>query len=137
MGILQKFSLENRIAVITGSGRGLGFEIASAFAEAGAHVWLTGRNAKTLQQAVDTLRKAGGKADYAAFGGFFTGIGRKGSTGGGTKIFDKAGQDQKHPRTGETVPTAGLGAPPLAADALGHRRQALADWMTAPNNPPP
>ncbi|MCA1869633.1 SDR family oxidoreductase [Agrobacterium genomosp. 3] len=67
MGILQKFSLENRIAVITGSGRGLGFEIASAFAEAGAHVWLTGRNPETLQQAVDTLRQAGGKADYAAF----------------------------------------------------------------------
>lgn len=67
MGILQKFSLENRIAVITGSGRGLGFEIASAFAEAGAHVWLTGRNAETLQQAADTLRQAGGKADYAAF----------------------------------------------------------------------
>ncbi|NTZ90376.1 SDR family oxidoreductase [Agrobacterium tumefaciens] len=67
MGILQKFSLENRIAVITGSGRGLGFEIASAFAEAGAHVWMTGRNPETLQQAVDTLRQAGGKADYAAF----------------------------------------------------------------------
>ncbi len=45
----------------------LGFEIAKAFAEAGAHVWLTGRNAETLQQAVDTLREAGGKADYAAF----------------------------------------------------------------------
>lgn len=67
MGILDKFSLENRTAVITGSGRGLGFEIAKAFAEAGAHVWLTGRNAETLQQAVDTLREAGGKADYAAF----------------------------------------------------------------------
>ncbi|TKV76072.1 SDR family oxidoreductase [Rhizobium sp. AU243] len=67
MGILDKFSLENRIAIITGSGRGLGFEIAKAFAEAGAHVWLTGRNAETLQQAVDTLREAGGKADYAAF----------------------------------------------------------------------
>lgn len=67
MGILQKFSLENRTAIITGSGRGLGFEIASAFAEAGAHVWLTGRNAETLQQAADTLRQAGGKADYAAF----------------------------------------------------------------------
>ncbi|MCZ7466341.1 SDR family oxidoreductase [Rhizobium rhizogenes] len=64
MGILQKFSLENRTAIITGSGRGLGFEIASAFAEAGAHVWLTGRNAETLEQAVDTL---GGKANYAAF----------------------------------------------------------------------
>ena len=67
MGILQKFSLENRTAVITGSGRGLGFEIASAFAEAGAHVWLTGRNTETLEQAVDTLRNAGAKADYAAF----------------------------------------------------------------------
>lgn len=67
MGILKKFSLENRIAIITGSGRGLGFEIAKAFAEAGAHVWLTGRNAETLEQAVDTLRQVGGKADYAAF----------------------------------------------------------------------
>jgi gluconate 5-dehydrogenase len=67
MGILNKFSLENRIAVITGSGRGLGFEIASAFAEAGAHVWLTGRNAQTLEQAVGILRQVGGKADYAAF----------------------------------------------------------------------
>ncbi|MDP9788299.1 SDR family oxidoreductase [Agrobacterium tumefaciens] len=67
MGILRKFSLENRIAIITGSGRGLGFEIAKAFAEAGAHVWLTGRNAQTLEEAADTLRNAGGKADYAAF----------------------------------------------------------------------
>ncbi|MEW9524284.1 SDR family oxidoreductase [Agrobacterium radiobacter] len=67
MGILRKFSLENRIAVITGSGRGLGFEIAKAFAEAGAHVWLTGRNAETLEEAADTLRNASGKADYAAF----------------------------------------------------------------------
>ena len=67
MGILQKFSLANRIAVITGSGRGLGFEIASAFAEAGAHVWLTGRNAETLEQAAGIIRAAGGKADYAAF----------------------------------------------------------------------
>jgi gluconate 5-dehydrogenase len=67
MGILKKFSLENRIAVITGSGRGLGFEIARAFAEAGAHVWLTGRNTETLAEAADVLRNAGGKADYAAF----------------------------------------------------------------------
>jgi hypothetical protein len=75
------------------------------------------------------------QADYAAFGGFFTGVSHKGSTGGGTKIFDKGGEDQKHPRTGQTVPTAGLGAPPLASEALGHRREALADWMTATENP--
>lgn len=62
MGILRKFSLENRIAVITGSGRGLGFEIAKAFAEAGAHVWLTGRNAQTLEEAADTLRNAAWKS---------------------------------------------------------------------------
>ena len=61
------------------------------------------------------------QSDYAAFGGFFTGISQKGSTGGGKKIFDKAGEDQKHPRTGEPVPTAGLGAPPLEGEALGHR----------------
>lgn len=67
MGILQKFSLENRTAIITGSGRGLGFEIAKAFTEAGAHVWLTGRNAETLETSVNSLRQAGGKADYAAF----------------------------------------------------------------------
>jgi len=75
------------------------------------------------------------QADYAAFGGFFTGISQKGSTGGGTKIFDKGGEDQKHPRTGETVPTAGLGGPPLESEALSHRREALADWMTAAQNP--
>ncbi|MBN7805782.1 SDR family oxidoreductase [Agrobacterium rosae] len=67
MGILQKFSLESRTAIITGSGRGPGFEIAKAFTEAGAHVWLTGRNAETLEKSVNSLREAGGKADYAAF----------------------------------------------------------------------
>ncbi|MFK0384161.1 SDR family oxidoreductase [Agrobacterium sp. NPDC090273] len=67
MSILRKFSLENRTAIITGSGRGLGFEIAKAFAEAGAHVWLTGRSVETLETAVNSLREAGGKADYAAF----------------------------------------------------------------------
>jgi hypothetical protein len=75
------------------------------------------------------------QTDYAAFGGFFTGVSHKGSTGGGTKIFDKGGQDQKHPRTGEAVPTAGLGAPPLTSEALSHRREALASWMTAADNP--
>jgi gluconate 5-dehydrogenase len=30
-------------------------------------VWLTGRNAETLEEAADTLRNASGKADYAAF----------------------------------------------------------------------
>jgi gluconate 5-dehydrogenase len=67
MTILDKFSLSGRVALITGSGRGLGFEIAKAFAEAGAHVVLTGRTAETLEAAAQTIRSAGGKADIAAF----------------------------------------------------------------------
>lgn len=67
MGILEKFSLDGRVALITGSARGLGFEIAKAYAEAGALVVLSGRNAQALEDATDTIRASGGKADYAAF----------------------------------------------------------------------
>jgi gluconate 5-dehydrogenase len=44
----SRFSLEGRHALVTGAARGLGFEIARALAEAGAAVWLNGRNADTL-----------------------------------------------------------------------------------------
>jgi gluconate 5-dehydrogenase len=67
MGILDKFSLAGRVALITGSGRGLGFEIAKALAEAGAHVVLTGRTAETLETSAETIRATGGKAGIAAF----------------------------------------------------------------------
>lgn len=67
MSISDRFSLEGRVAVITGGGRGLGFEIACAFAEAGAHVVMTGRTAGTLDSAVAAITKAGGSAEAAAF----------------------------------------------------------------------
>jgi gluconate 5-dehydrogenase len=67
MGILDKFSLSGRVALITGSGRGLGFEIAKAFAEVGAHVVLTGRTVETLETSAQTIRAAGGKAGIAVF----------------------------------------------------------------------
>ncbi|MGO7427580.1 SDR family NAD(P)-dependent oxidoreductase, partial [Rhizobium ruizarguesonis] len=50
-----------------GGGRGLGFEMASALAEAGAHVIVTGRTTATLEDAVRTIRAAGGTAEAAVF----------------------------------------------------------------------
>jgi gluconate 5-dehydrogenase len=50
------FSLDGRIAVVTGASRGLGFAIAEGLAEAGATVLLNSRNASTLDAAVSILR---------------------------------------------------------------------------------
>ena len=49
------FSLENRRILVTGATRGLGLAIAKALAEAGAEVWMNGRDAATLQAAAATV----------------------------------------------------------------------------------
>ncbi|MBA1144526.1 SDR family oxidoreductase [Mesorhizobium neociceri] len=67
MSIFDRFSLAGRVALITGGGRGLGFEIARAFAEAGGHVVVTGRNAAALDAAVAAIVKGGGSAQAAIF----------------------------------------------------------------------
>ena len=67
MTIFDRFSQKGRIALITGAARGLGFEIARALAEAGAHVVLTGRTAATLDAAVEKIVACGGSATPAAF----------------------------------------------------------------------
>jgi gluconate 5-dehydrogenase len=67
MSIFDRFSQKGRVALVTGGGRGLGFEIARALADAGAHVVLTGRTATTLDEAVQTIVAAGGSASSAAF----------------------------------------------------------------------
>ena len=67
MTILDRFSQKGRVALVTGAGLGLGFEIAKALAEAGAHVVLTGRTAATLDAAVAAIASAGGSASAAAF----------------------------------------------------------------------
>jgi hypothetical protein len=72
--------------------------------------------------------------DYFALAGFFTGVDRKSLPGGALKIVDKPGEDLKHPRTSEPVPTAGLGAAPAMFPDPKDRRRVLAQWLTAKEN---
>ena len=76
-----------------------------------------------------------GQKDYFALAGFFTGVKRDGKTGGWQKITDGPGSDLKHPRSGQLVPTAGLGSAPITLEDPLDRRRALSEWMTAPENP--
>lgn len=64
---LQTFALDGQVALVTGSARGLGWEIASALAGCGAHVVLNGRDAASLRARADTLHAAGLAASIAAF----------------------------------------------------------------------
>ncbi|MDT8345798.1 MAG: SDR family oxidoreductase [Thermohalobaculum sp.] len=64
---LARFDLTGRTALVTGAGRGLGFEIARALAEAGAHVWLNGRDAARLAPRVAMLAGEGLSVAAAAF----------------------------------------------------------------------
>jgi gluconate 5-dehydrogenase len=63
----DQFRLDGRTALITGSGRGLGWEIAQALAEAGARVLLHGRSAERLAPRLATLHGAGFAAGALAF----------------------------------------------------------------------
>lgn len=57
----EAFSLEGKLALITGGGSGIGLDIAKCFVAAGARVVLTGRREQVLQEAVATL---GANAGY-------------------------------------------------------------------------
>lgn len=67
MGILDKFSLNGKSALITGASRGIGKAIAEALAEAGAEVTITSRNMNALQETLRKIAWLGGKG-YAIDG---------------------------------------------------------------------
>ncbi len=76
-----------------------------------------------------------GQDDYFALAGFFTGVVRKPLPGGGEAIVSRGGADLAHPRTRKPVAARALGAKPADLEKVTDRRVALAEWMTAPDNP--
>lgn len=56
--------LANKVALITGAGRGIGAAAARLFAREGASVVLASRTESELSAVVEEIRKAGGIADY-------------------------------------------------------------------------
>ncbi len=92
--------LANRIALVTGAARGLGYEIAARLAQGGAMVWLNGRDGEAL---ADAARRIGGGAqplpfdiaDDAATEAAFAKL-----AGGGLDILvNNAGQRDRRPLT--------------------------------------
>jgi gluconate 5-dehydrogenase len=57
--LTERFSLKGRVAVVTGSSRGLGFEMAKALGESGARVWMTARGQEQLETSAQSLRTEG------------------------------------------------------------------------------
>src|SRR4051794_19918091 len=55
-------SLQGKIAVVTGSSRGLGRRVAERLAAQGARVALVARSAGALQEVAAAIHKAGGQA---------------------------------------------------------------------------
>jgi len=61
------FDLTGRLALVTGSSKGIGLALARGLAGAGARVVLNGRDAASVQRAVDALRAEGLQAESAPF----------------------------------------------------------------------
>ena len=64
---LDNFSLQGRRALVTGSSGGIGFALARALGQAGAHVVLNGRDAAKLAAAAATLKGEGLSIASAGF----------------------------------------------------------------------
>lgn len=60
--ILDRFRLDDKVAVITGGGRGLGAAMAVAFAEAGADVVISSRTQSQLDEVAEQVRATGRRA---------------------------------------------------------------------------
>ena len=65
-GKKQRMLLKDKVALITGAGRGIGRAIALAFAGEGALIAVTGRNTRLLTRVVDEIRAGGGTAGALA-----------------------------------------------------------------------
>jgi len=62
MGILEKFSLAGKAALVTGAGRGLGQGMALALAEAGADIAIAELDLTAAEETAAMVRERGRKA---------------------------------------------------------------------------
>ena len=63
----ELFSLKGRLALVTGSGQGIGYALARGLAQHGAKVVLNGRTAEKIDKAIAALRGEGLAADASVF----------------------------------------------------------------------
>ncbi len=64
---MKLFDLTGRTALVTGASQGIGFAIADALAQAGAHVVVNGRTLATLEAAAVRLRASGARVSLSVF----------------------------------------------------------------------
>ena len=62
MSILDRYSLNGHVAVVTGAGRGIGEGIAKDFAKAGAKVVVAARRTNEIEAVAESIRESGGEA---------------------------------------------------------------------------
>ncbi|MCA9839123.1 MAG: SDR family oxidoreductase [Trueperaceae bacterium] len=66
MSVKELFDLQDRVAIITGGSRGLGLQIAEAYAEQGAKLVLSARKIEGLEAAQAHLKKGGAEVFISA-----------------------------------------------------------------------
>src|SRR6201984_3671205 len=104
---MTSFPLANRIALVTGASRGIGYATARALAKAGAHIIAVARTQGGLEELDDEIRKDGGAATLVPLSMTdFDGIARLG-----------AALHERHGKIDILVGNAGLAGP---SSPLGH-----------------